>query len=119
MDSRELRINNHVLARGAEAQIKAIDETHAKYIKKNLVGEDRIPLKFIQGIPLKEDWLLNIDLEKSPFYVYIANNGCFYLSIQNPITQDDFYNYEIEIKYIHELQNIAYELTKEELTYKS
>jgi len=126
MKANELRINNYVLARGAQAQIKAVDETHASYVKKHLIGEDRIPLKFIKPIPLTEKWLVKFGFEvtKGKFFdeIYgILNkkdvvfeywlDGDMYI---NGMTEESLLIPK-EINYVHELQNLYFAHTGEEL----
>ncbi|WP_126654099.1 hypothetical protein [Chryseobacterium aureum] len=76
----------------------------------------------IEPIELTEDWLLKLSFEKKE--VYVAGvmydgwlNFSFHLDI-NHIKNTFFYHWmggNIEIKYVHQLQNIYFALTGEEL----
>ena len=123
MKANELRIGNYYLSFGVD--LKQVEILH----------KDKILIDF-QPIPLTEEWLLkfgfslmkdttpyNYRIHKSKMFFYIRYgsfttdggktdligfNGLF---IANKFTR--------VIKYVHELQNIYFALTGEELTFKS
>jgi hypothetical protein len=77
------------------------------------------------GIPLTEEWLVKFGFEKRK-----AHNGCYFINEWFELTKNihggfsfEFENYEVEIpdvhlKYIHQLQNLYFALTGEELELK-
>lgn len=81
-----------------------------------------------EGIPLTEEWLLKFGFEKTHLFdtvLYISNTN-FHISFNNSIYQ---LNYKEnpksqwlpvckDLKYIHQLQNLYFTLTGEELTIK-
>ena len=81
-------------------------------------------VEFLKPIPLTEQWLLDFGFEINPSF---KNNVYVYVKInRDPI--ELYYNdgwcstnpdFDWKIKYVHELQNVFYWLTKEELTIKS
>lgn len=81
--------------------------------------------KDIQPIELTEEWLLKLNFEKKEVYVSGVMydgwlNFSFHLDI-NHIKNTFFYHWmggNIEIKYVHQLQNLFFALTGEELTIK-
>jgi hypothetical protein len=105
MKSNELRINNYYLAFGVD--LKQVET----------LTKDKILIDFTP-IPLTEEWLLkfgfykNIDtelFEKGGFQIEISVLKClFYLP--------EFGDWHKEIEYVHQLQNLWFALTGEELT---
>ncbi len=80
-------------------------------------------LKYIKPIPLTEQWLLEFGFEKSNHYkistgkgVILVNNFEFYVYSGLGIAEE--YGFEVSIKYVHQLQNLYYALTGEELVCK-
>ncbi len=79
---------------------------------------------YFEPIPLTEEWLLKFDFSKSPFdktslqykkdiYSLIGNEeNWFCLSVGN------FVHTKVRIQYLHQLQNLYFALTGEELTIK-
>jgi hypothetical protein len=79
-------------------------------------------------IPLTEEWLLNFGFEKTHLFdtvLYISNTN-FHISFNNSIYQlnykenpkSQWFPVCKDLRYIHQLQNIYFALTGEELTIK-
>ena len=75
-------------------------------------------IKFIHPIPLTEEILLKCGFEEqelfedhNPFFVL----GSFSLSTDSFAKERFFYDCDIEIKYLHQLQNFYFVLTNQEL----
>ena len=76
----------------------------------------------LKPIPLTEEWLLKFGFQK------LYDN--YYLLYVGSLTINYYYNYSgstwkfmleeqlLDIKYVHEVQNLYYSLTKTELTYE-
>jgi len=105
MKANEFRIGNYVFSKIIEDTIK---------LSALLESQDLQ----IEPIPLTEEWLLKFGFEKidyvsSPryeledFYIGYNENG-FYLQIESQIQSNYF-------RYIHQLQNLFFALTGEEL----
>jgi len=88
-------------------------------------GGDREEYRHFQEIPLTEDWLLRLGFE----YVMcedgidgFARNGFAFINIQQfrMLVSGDEYAVLIEhdIQYVHQLQNLYFALTGDELTLK-
>ena len=71
-------------------------------------------LEQFKPIPLTEEWLLTFGITKKNGYPYKFNNG--YLKIRNGVFFFNYYDIEIELPYVHTLQNLYYALTNTELT---
>ena len=126
MKANELRIGNCLFVPGVhrEVIVSAIFKTH--YVCEDYNGirfEESLRINY-QPIPLKEEWLLKFGFEKinndvfrivqndnfkSPFSIAFDNiNNLFKIAFQG---------YWYHCKYVHQLQNIYFALTGEELTY--
>ena len=66
----------------------------------------------IKGVPLSEQWLLDL-FSKENGYPYKMLNG--YIRIRNGVYFFKFYTLEVELPYVHTLQNLYYSLTNKEL----
>lgn len=109
MKASELRIGNYVLHRGKikATNIEIIDD--ARVVSEILVEE----------IPLTEEWLVKLGFKENAFGfgldrfpTYIKGDGDFF----EPAHSDDYHFPDLE--YVHQLQNLYFALTGEELTIK-
>ena len=76
---------------------------------------------YANGIPITEDWLLKFGFEKDTYFLSEALKFTNVLFEYNPQLRLWFYkncSLDIEIKYVHQLQNLYYALTGTELTCK-
>lgn len=76
----------------------------------------------IQPIPLTEEWLVRMGFEKYSDGGDLHGIDCFYCKrkLKGAISLPDFmFNGFIQIKHVHQLQNLYFALTGEELTIKS
>jgi hypothetical protein len=125
----ELRLNNYVMCRGALSKVSSINEDSIGYKKRNGIGEDKIPLHLVSQIPLTEEWLLKLGFIRH-HYDY-ANDVIYIKNIaDNEIDNAEFewgvYPNELgsgiqiknrkSLKYIHQIQNLYFALTGEELS---
>ena len=132
----ELRIGNHVLDRGNK--ILTIDRFIGNKIECDIKGMpdksiNGIPIyyhpfteeiNYLNPIPLTEEWLLKfgIDFTSEKDYYYLAFT-IKDLLFETASSMDGFtYNLscgnQINIKHVHQLQNLYFALTGEELTIK-
>ena len=65
-----------------------------------------------EPIPITEDWLLKCGFEKDEYEMFVFNRKVIYKKNDNTF---HFYGCDIEIKHIHQLQNLYFALTGEEL----
>lgn len=124
MKARELRIGNLVNYQTVEGDILVarIDWQDLKWISKDEKGFNIAH----SAIPLTEEWLLKFGFEEYEFedeiFGYVLNDfgyvNEFLFMIRILI---DFEGTLIQkpIKYVHQLQNLYFALTVEELTFKS
>lgn len=131
MTVEELRIGNIVLARGAQSVVKSIDENHVgyskskkgKWIKRETLTEERVPITLIQPIPLTEEWLLKLGFEKIGSNFEIRNFSIWY-SYYSKLYRLRFFlrgndiELFVNLQHIHQLQNLYFAITGEELTIK-
>ena len=94
----ELRIDNYVQF-----------DTLTVY-KVDIIYKDYVMLRRWEGVPLTEQWLIKFGFVKTDY-------NCF--EFGDFILNDDFIMMDIDItiqlKYVHELQNLYYSLFKKEL----
>jgi len=128
MTAQELRIGNWVSYRGEkEGVVSSIGSNGFETIRVfNTLPFGSSDLEEYEPIPLTEEWLLRFGFEVAKAYDSINrySKGKFELySCPNP----DNWAYEyaimvgkisIELKHVHQLQNLYYALTGEELEYK-
>lgn len=120
MKANELRIGNYVKSLNTVCTIDCIFRQQVEV--SNNYEEWTPDLEDIKPIPLTEDWLLKFGFNKGEDIV----GYCFFIELENI---EDFtihlqdgklvYFYEdLELKYVHQLQNLYFALTGEELTIK-
>lgn len=97
----ELRLKNWVLnIYDSPVQVTVIDDT----------------IDWSKPIPLTPEILGKCDLGKQNEYPYRFHYG--YLKMRNGTFFYKYFDIEIELPYLHKLQNLYYALTGEELIYK-
>jgi hypothetical protein len=135
MKANELMIGNYVNVPNAEQcpfRIDAFEYCSEKFIKVaqevKINGAEVHPLTWyggdLQPIPLTEEWLLKFGFE----WKGLISKGR-YLTIFTPcgkalVFKDNYFIFagvtiETQIQYVHQLQNLYFALTGEELTFKS
>jgi hypothetical protein len=121
MKANELRIGNIVLRKEflhsnlENCRFDKIVVTH------NDINACHIYNRHFEPIPLTEEWLLKFGFEwkqikdvssytfsKLEIYQYSSNNNKIFF---------EYSDGEVELKYVHQLQNLYFALTGEELTY--
>ena len=110
MEAKELRIGNYVDLYGNAAQIHRTD------FSKN---EHGIAVEEGKPIALTSEWLVKLGFVYNPKYTY--ENVYEFKNIQLAYSNTEGWylgneETELEIKYIHQLQNLYFALTQEELT---
>ena len=122
MKKNELRIGNLLRDKVSKTELKVIELTE-KDIVTYVIDRSKFPLKNgwgIEPMPLTEDLLLRFDFKK------IENDGVYYtlngvnidLDFETFLINnhsDMWDNYGVKLNYVHELQNLYFALTKEEL----
>ena len=123
MDARELRIGNYLM----EGKVLSINLGSVVTYKPGDMYTTLHPEEF-SPIPLSEEWLFKFGFEKADFYGnFKVKAGDYYHSVKyydgecvysNDYSDADCYAVA-SIHYVHQLQNIYYSLTSEELTIKN
>lgn len=116
MESSEWRIGNFIYRNGNVSEIKYYDFEH---FEKKDDPRHYIEWRAIKPITLTEEWLINLgyetdcDISENP--MHFRKDGHL---IWKPATifYDDLYR--IELKYVHQLQNLFFALKVKELTLK-
>ena len=116
INAKELRIGNYVhsLETGETQKITGITEEHPFF---DAITFDYPNYDEIEPIPLTEEWLTKLGLEKDGIWFnYLF--GFYSIGISNDYSGFNF-SYDdgfIPIKYVHELQNLVFSLSGYELT---
>jgi hypothetical protein len=123
MEAKELRIGNLVTSNGF--QFKTVKEIMNDGL--SFIDDPDLPLSWIRPIPLTEEWLIKFGFTKNRNKFYIGINYGLYSVHRVGDAFDHWYlHHEFDkskritsnILYVHQLQNLYFALTGEELTFK-
>jgi len=135
MKVEELRIGNYINWEQTTHVVSGLPNLNmisSYWVKDNIPQEENEYRGFIKEakpIPLNEEWLLKFDFE--PFFglglvkrglsmdgtvAHFSFDYCRLGEQANYLENDDFVEIPMEVKYVHQLQNLYYALTGEELT---
>lgn len=127
MTAQELRLGNKLLFNNQECvivEVKTNNKVRAEYLRNDTGHKHMsiIDVEFLSPITLTEEWLLKFGFVKYGSTMAIecggieigtiANNKRFYIQIHTS-------NATLSIQYVHQLQNLYFVLTLEELTLKA
>jgi hypothetical protein len=123
MKANEFRIGNLLRDKVSKTELKVIELTEKDFVTY-VIDRSKFPLAKgwgIEPIPLTEEWLLRFgfEIKKGKFgNEYHLLNFSLYTSKEQTIcfVYDDFLK---DIYYVHQLQNLYFALTGEELTLKT
>lgn len=107
IQANELRLGNYLLFYGEPAPIKA---GAINAFDRHLIDV----IRHIQPIPLTPEILEKCGFKKME-YGYVLNDNYWYLSFKYQFNIAEF-RITKPIEYVHQLQNVIYSLTGEELT---
>lgn len=116
----ELRLGNLLDFEGEVCIVREIDSSGAVVLFNNN-EEDWIDLFQFSGIPLTEEWLLKFGFEEAKNIIPIYNLGLISIYLESDSYPEGmvYFNSWCIIKkkpkYVHQLQNLYFALTGEEL----
>lgn len=119
LKSSDIRIGNYLEFDGELSIVKEIDEQGLVVDIPKLEEKEWIDLFQFSVIPLTEEWLINLGFNNSQVSSLFTNKIALRNSIKSKFTlrvSDALA--EIEVKYVHQLQNLYHALTGEELMIK-
>lgn len=131
MKASELRLNNWVRFSEEQIDFKVIEISEKGIAVVNVSEETWIELDQFEPIPLTEEWLVKFGFKLYPSGYFCldlgSSNTYFSIGLKhhktlNLITEQYESTHLIEfkhIKYVHQLQNLYFALTGEELTLNS
>jgi hypothetical protein len=123
MKSSELRIGNYVLyADESRTCILKVEVIHKNEIEiLNNITPSTVKIKDIKGIPLTEETILNCGFTKVGFFDNVYSLDYFRINLDKKTSEallqygDPSFYLNVEIKSVHELQNLYFALEKKEL----
>jgi len=121
MKAKELRLGNYIIANGSIEKINYITPATLGYGEKEFAPICTSDYKYFEPIPLTEEWLLKFGFKNDEFisYRWYAPNdiSLVYDLDDNCVCISDSWEFG-KIKYVHELQNLYFALTNQELKLK-
>ena len=124
MDARELRIGNLMeLPNGEISKVTGFTENgKVWFVREPKHEECALKINQVKPIPLTEEWLFEfgfIDDFSKDFRVRLIGHrlGDFFITEKMKLLTSDINS--VKIKYVHQLQNLYFALTGEELTIKN
>lgn len=119
MQAEELRIGNFVLKDDKYRKVEAISIPyhHLLSLKNNALLE-RAQFNEIKPIPLTEEILLKCGFEKLGKYTFVCDTALMQLEIDVVTNKLVHSILAIEVKHLHQLQNLHHALTGQELNIK-
>jgi hypothetical protein len=111
MEAKDLRIGNWVMSLiNGESQINA----------KGILWQSENK-GYYDPIPLTEEWLIKFGFDEITPKYYVLNidentSFTYYYTFSGGVWHFEFEGISIKIKYVHQLQNLYFALTGEELT---
>jgi len=123
MEARELRIGNLMeLPNGEISKVTGFTENgKVWFVREPKHEECALKINQVKPIPLTEEWLFEfgfIDDFSKDFRVRLIGHrlGDFFITEKMKLLTSDINS--VKIKYVHQLQNLYFALTGEELTIK-
>lgn len=127
MKANELRIGNIIQCGGIEIEIGKINENFISFnVSKNnelKIWNPYIPMndERLKSIPITEEWLLKFGFVNSGYGFFIHLKSLFEIEFnrnEDTFTLDFITRNLIKYEYVHQLQNLFFALTGEELKIK-
>lgn len=122
INDKELRIGNTILCKGNEIEIDSIDLSGVNSYHDEGIGgtnyedDDNGRFEDCEPIPLTEGWLIKLGFDKFPHSTLWDTDKFWAGRFENGVLKISYL--EIGVKYVHQLQNLYFALTGEELTIK-
>ena len=125
MKANELRIGNWIEGIKIENPIRIINDSIAYNYYNERFEIDGIDIKYYKPIPLTKEWLKRFGFEKinNSLTSRLYSNKVFEIMTDGVTFHFWIYDncdggFKLDIKHVHELQNLYFALTGEELTLK-
>jgi len=120
MNTQDFRIGNKVFYEGKVQEISSLHTDNTLRLRENKESKCHGCYKVhrIEPIPLTEEILVNwCGFDRKIGYGFVNNriHGNFFKSIDETYFTYTYYNVRIKINHLHQLQNLYFALTGEEL----
>lgn len=133
MEARELKVNNLIDYNGFTAKVLSVNAYSNPSVKIQFTSSDEFiyiqeeSLSYqpiVKPIPLTEEWLIKfgfeLDLKHGDYLVNQIYQADFYYYVIDSFEYNSggYSHCEVKIEHVHQLQNLYFALTGEELTIK-
>lgn len=128
MKAQELRIGNYVRYYNKSYQLTSIQEDNTIRFKTKTSTIGCFSIKRIKPIPLTDEWLIKFGFEHPnniwySKFISLASKACFeyfYVNTKGEVNISESNNeyFLTRIKHVHQLQNLYFALTGQELEIK-
>lgn len=123
MKTKELRIGNYLALPMRGEDVVIVEEIFADEFVVCNVTSNEWPIADYEPIPLTEGWIseLGFEMESLTYAAVNCRIGFFelwYFPTTNSFMVENIKNKKLFIQYVHQLQNLYFALTGEELTLK-
>lgn len=122
MNATEVRLGNWINKKYKDYGTDQFYWSNAQVISNDIEGITVYPDNY-KAIPLTEEWLVKMGFDGNPNNGYVKN----FIEL-GYIVQDEYFEFEyfrqgissliVQVKYVHQLQNLYFALTGQELTIK-
>ncbi len=122
MRAEELRIGNLIKISYRSNRAESVLESSRVDLSDLAAMQDKETNYIFEPIPLTEEWLLRFGLCYDTLYSEDSSNCLYYSKDQKVLhimdSRDENYSYAVDVQYVHQLQNLVFALTNEELKLK-
>jgi hypothetical protein len=120
MEIKELRIGNYISPLGI-----GVTKVEGFCIWDNLIQSSNFAERSIEDfepIPLTEEWLIKFGLKQSNLDIkrfYLLGTDLYFFNNKKIIFNAESSSLYVELKYVHQLQNLYFSITQTELEIKN
>ena len=115
MESKELRKGNFVKYIYSDKEFSVVDGFDSEYVFLNEITADYAEHSEVEPIPLAEEWLVKFGFINDGRYLRIDKVK---ITFRNGCWRFEFGGVKVMLRHVHQLQNLYFALTGEELIIK-
>jgi hypothetical protein len=121
----EIRFGNYIQYKSEPIKVVLIGEYGVQGVYKDRVINTKFRTPDLSGIPITRESLLKIGFYESKRHGFFINESIICIQIDyvdkeiilhiQSVDKDDWLVFDVELKYIHQVQNLCFDLTGKEL----